>query len=149
MPLTYRKYSSSLIAEEDGWIHNKILSNLTKETWDHGYSEMSAQDPQPKSRFSVMLNIGLKRVEIRSNNFPVYLQNLLDSSYLPICFESVSSVLSMQQHGNHTYSAEEQIPPNNHRENLTGYAIPPFCLIGKLLKKVQARIVTIILVPPS
>ena len=37
--------------------------------WDYDYCGIPAWDCQPRSRFSVLLGIGLEPVEIRSSNF--------------------------------------------------------------------------------
>ena len=78
------------------------------------------------SKLSFTLGIGLERVEIRSSNCPINLQNSLDSRYRPPSFEGVSTVPSI-------YSMETRIIQQRDRclqiiiKESEGLCLPQVC----------------------
>ena len=106
-----------------------------------------AKTPESERRLPVQRVEGLQRLKIRREGFPNSFREHVCYRSRPICHQNQCSSEKIRQlEARYRSDAIDsfQIP----WENIKRYAFPPFCLIGRVLKKIIRKEATVTLIAP-
>jgi len=124
------------------------LGLFTKQA-DHDYCRISSGDIECRSRCSVSVSQEFERVEAKNRNFSKDCKSQGGGAVMDL----FASRLSRQVP---SYLSWKVDPSSQGRDafqhcwtHLEGYAFPPFCLIGRVLQKVQLDQATLLMITPT
>ena len=111
---------------------------LRSSEWDHDYCRVFTRNTQCVSKSSVKVGNGFQRMETEPTYFQTDLQSFLDSGHRPFHLKNTSSSIGYLAWKPDPFSKELD-PFQLSWRNLMGYAFPPICLIGRVLRKAQLK----------
>ena len=138
-----RQYCCPFIFGKNGRYSKQIYDcfeqgnmGLFVEQRDHNYCRISPTVTQCGSRYSVLDGKGYQRVKVKSQNISGDLKiqgNTRDGSF---CFSNLTPITNLHLMGIGPLQPRERRLPN-FLDQQKGYAFTLFCLIGRVLKKIQ------------
>ena len=121
---------------------------LSDNKWDQDYCGIFTKYSQCRSRLLVQVSNELEQMETKPDNFQGDLKGPLDSQCRSLClkgFKSGTNIYYMETRAIQRRDGAFQYSWKNLKCN----AFTPFCLIGRVLRKVQIDIATLILITPA